>query len=372
VLPAKALKVRIKETIMAAKRSSKKTTPKQSAPPLAPESAVSEALVQRDTQKRKWYYEPAVILLACIFFFPVGLALLWSNKDWTGLVGSKAGRIIISVFLGLIVLISFSNRPDKANRMKTTIPSTGDCEKAMEALGDDLSPANKTKLFQIAASRAFERPHPAAKVELLVESQLDRAYCYYASLGEQAPLSMHQAMFHLLVRARRYDHANGLAQAQGLTSYAAKEYLVIANQELMLYQKSRTTDHHFKLAQELRDQAIMFAAEPTSVEAIDKKIEYLRPVGSGREAYSLCKEAVKNRLHDPDSAEFEYSGLELMAAGALLGTGCDVVTDKICVIKFDSWVRATNAFGAIRKTPFHCEVTFLKPEGSGTVTKLSL
>ena len=112
--------------------------------------------------------------------------------------------------------------------------------------------------------------------------------------------------------------------------------------------------------------------DPSKLSQLDNRIEYLRPAGSGREAYELCKDKVKMRLHDPGSAEFQFGFFELLGSSLMFGGVCDIVNDKECIVKVDSWVRARNAFGAMRVTPFKCHVRFDKKTDSGSVILLNM
>lgn len=47
----------------------------------------------------KWYQKPTAVVFCLIFFFPVGLFLMWKHEVW-----SKTSRIVVSVFFGLLVL----------------------------------------------------------------------------------------------------------------------------------------------------------------------------------------------------------------------------------------------------------------------------
>lgn len=53
---------------------------------------------------QKWYQKPVSVILFLIFFFPVGLYLMWKNELW-----SKTTRVVVSVFFGLLVLGSYNN-----------------------------------------------------------------------------------------------------------------------------------------------------------------------------------------------------------------------------------------------------------------------
>lgn len=71
----------------------------------------------------KWYQKPVVVVLFLIFFFPVGLYLMWKHDLW-----SKTVRVLISVFFGLMVLKSI-NEDGKSSNLNTikTIEDTQNC-----------------------------------------------------------------------------------------------------------------------------------------------------------------------------------------------------------------------------------------------------
>lgn len=54
--------------------------------------------------QQKWYQKPVTVVLFLIFFFPIGLYLMWKNDLW-----SKTTRVIVSVFFGLLVLGNLVN-----------------------------------------------------------------------------------------------------------------------------------------------------------------------------------------------------------------------------------------------------------------------
>ena len=45
--------------------------------------------------ERKWYQKPVTVILFLIFFFPVGLYLMWKYDLW-----SKTTQVVVSVFFG--------------------------------------------------------------------------------------------------------------------------------------------------------------------------------------------------------------------------------------------------------------------------------
>src|SRR5690606_14459630 len=52
----------------------------------------------------KWYQKPVTVILFLIFFFPVGLYLMWKHDLW-----NKTTRVIVSVFFGLLIIANMKN-----------------------------------------------------------------------------------------------------------------------------------------------------------------------------------------------------------------------------------------------------------------------
>ena len=53
----------------------------------------------------KWYQKPNGVIILLLFFFPVGLYLMWKNELWT-----KQKRWIITGALALIVITNINNK----------------------------------------------------------------------------------------------------------------------------------------------------------------------------------------------------------------------------------------------------------------------
>lgn len=56
------------------------------------------------TPKAKWYQKSFGIILLLILFFPIGIYLMWKYAKW-----SKAAKIIISTFIGIIFIMTVTN-----------------------------------------------------------------------------------------------------------------------------------------------------------------------------------------------------------------------------------------------------------------------
>tara|TARA_B100001250_G_scaffold275655_1_gene238132 strand:- start:3064 stop:3552 length:489 start_codon:yes stop_codon:yes gene_type:complete len=71
--------------------------------------------------EKKWYQKPTTVVLLLIFFFPVGLYLMWKYEIW-----SKTARWVVTVILALGIIASSGN-DDSFNSKKSTIDSTKSC-----------------------------------------------------------------------------------------------------------------------------------------------------------------------------------------------------------------------------------------------------
>lgn len=60
----------------------------------------------------KWYQKPITVVLFLIFFFPVGIYLMWKHNLW-----NKTSRVLVSVFFGLFVIANMGkNNTDESTR----------------------------------------------------------------------------------------------------------------------------------------------------------------------------------------------------------------------------------------------------------------
>jgi len=62
---------------------------------------------------KKWYEKNLSIILLLIFFFPVGLFLMWKYSNW-----NKVIKIVISIFFGIVLLSNMGSK--KTNETATT------------------------------------------------------------------------------------------------------------------------------------------------------------------------------------------------------------------------------------------------------------
>ena len=66
---------------------------------------------------KKWYEKNLAIILLLIFFFPVGLFLMWKYSNW-----NKVIKIVISIFFGIVLLSNMGSK--KTNETATTKTNT--------------------------------------------------------------------------------------------------------------------------------------------------------------------------------------------------------------------------------------------------------
>lgn len=76
---------------------------------------------------QKWYEKNLAIILFLIFFFPVGLFLMWKYSKW-----NKTIKIVISVFFGLILIWNISN-----NKNNTTVKDNATVQKQQKEILED-------------------------------------------------------------------------------------------------------------------------------------------------------------------------------------------------------------------------------------------
>ena len=67
-------------------------------------------------QKRAWYYSGFFVALSLLFFFPVGLTLMWKGNVWP-----MAVRVIVSIVFGLVVVSAIG---DKQSGSTASAPRT--------------------------------------------------------------------------------------------------------------------------------------------------------------------------------------------------------------------------------------------------------
>lgn len=72
-----------------------------------------------EKNEKKWYDNTWVVVLLCIFFFPVGLYALWKNSTI-----KKGWKITVTVLIGLIVIAQFGENTETSTNNSATADST--------------------------------------------------------------------------------------------------------------------------------------------------------------------------------------------------------------------------------------------------------
>lgn len=101
--------------------------------------------------QQKWHQKPVTAVLFLIFFFPVGLYLMWKNNLW-----SKTARIIVSVFFGLLVVGNLSKEANQNSNGVNNVNSSktitfGEAKQFMKTRLNNVNQtlmASKTVVFE--------------------------------------------------------------------------------------------------------------------------------------------------------------------------------------------------------------------------------
>ena len=120
---------------------------------------------KQNTTSSAWYEKTWVVVLLCIFFFPVGLYALWKNSTI-----SKGWKIGVTV---IIVLILIANIEDKKEITSPTVETS--------KLEIELKNFTKEDVARFAISSIMRQPSKEIKVRL--ENEL-----YYVSYKRKSDL----------------------------------------------------------------------------------------------------------------------------------------------------------------------------------------
>lgn len=82
--------------------------------------------------EKKWYQKPTAVVILLIFFFPVGLYLMWKYDLW-----NKTSRVIISIIFGLAIISNVGNNNNNITPT-TSVKEYEPCED-MESYNQGLS-----------------------------------------------------------------------------------------------------------------------------------------------------------------------------------------------------------------------------------------
>ena len=109
--------------------------------------------MESPTQQTKWYDKTWLVIVLCIFFFPVGLYALWKNASI-----SKGWKIGVTAVLALLVLAQLGKdqKAGSSSAVATTTEqtaTTAEAEQKVEELqGVGVGQVLQTKYFEITAN----------------------------------------------------------------------------------------------------------------------------------------------------------------------------------------------------------------------------
>lgn len=292
-------------------------------------------------------------------------------EDLREIIHPDKNPFLETEYARLIKYSSNSNNSNNVSSKKPNLFSNLNCSNINSSLTSETN-QKKKQLFSEHKMQVFFKPVANVDFETLKEEELGVVECIFTLLEPESAINEQKQLLELYIKAGKYDRAYDFIAFYELTDYAINLYSDSAKKALEKYSKNSVSDRQYELSKSYRNEIMKLNPSSDKIQKIDTLIEYYRPAGTNSEAYNLCKDSVSANLKFPDSAEFEYGTLSLMAAGALMGSPCDVVNEKVCIKKIRSWVKSQNQVGLLGKTNFYCEVTYDKKTNEGKVSKLSL
>lgn len=261
------------------------------------------------TDKVKWYQKDYGKIILSLIVFPWGLYLVWTSKE--GIFQSRNSKIIMTVVTCVFLIFAFSKDASEKQELEE---NRSEIEKLFSEskIEEGLQMMEKSKI-----------PSERKPTKELIEKYGSKVHERYFKLAEQEYKELTQ-------KKVSYEKFSGVLEKAKKWGNLSGDFL------------------------KLEKEGLKF-----------------KTVGDTRKAYSVCKDAVKGKLNDPGSAEFEYGTMELLAANALVKVSADVNTPTESIFKIQSWVRAKNQFGALMKKNFYCEVSFSKETEESSVRKLN-
>ncbi|MDS0525439.1 Ltp family lipoprotein [Clostridium sp. SHJSY1] len=121
----------------------------------------------------KWYEKNVTIILFLVFFFPVGLFLMWKYGRW-----NKVAKIAISIFFALVLIANIGG--NKTNQTATTKTETATVQE---------QPKEKTeeeKAAEVADQKADEEAKANAKADADAKKAKDNIPKEYQSALKKA------------------------------------------------------------------------------------------------------------------------------------------------------------------------------------------
>ena len=117
--------------------------------------------MDNSTSESKWYDKTWLVIILCIFFFPVGLYALWQNGSI-----SKGWKIGVTILIGLVVLSQIgkenkggtkttetSTAPTEATEQTSTAPTEVTEQKTEEPQGIGVGQVLATDYFDITVNK---------------------------------------------------------------------------------------------------------------------------------------------------------------------------------------------------------------------------
>jgi hypothetical protein len=122
---------------------------------------------------QKWYEKNLAIILFLIFFFPVGLFLMWKYSRW-----NKVAKIVISIFFAIVLISNMGGKKD--SKTATTKTETATVQE---------QPKEKTeeeKAAEVAKQKADEEAKAKAKADADAKKAKDNIPKEYQSALKKA------------------------------------------------------------------------------------------------------------------------------------------------------------------------------------------
>ncbi len=132
--------------------------------------------------KSKWYQTSWAAILFLLFFFPVGLFIMWKYTGWP-----KVAKYVVTGFFGLVILAgAFTDSPETASTTTTQPTQAPQATTAPEAQAT-VVPTNDTVKVTIAPTQAKQAAKPttppASNITTSQKNAVKKAQSYLAYTG---------------------------------------------------------------------------------------------------------------------------------------------------------------------------------------------
>lgn len=71
----------------------------------------------------KWFQKPAGVIIIFLFFFPLGLILMWKNDLWT-----KQTRLIVTALIAVVLVLAGAGNTKSSQSAKNNNDSLSACD----------------------------------------------------------------------------------------------------------------------------------------------------------------------------------------------------------------------------------------------------